>query len=196
MHFLIPDGDISLGAKRASALPVLDSSVEDPVEREFERHRCQALDAALGRRSYARAWLPDGTDGELPAQLARACARLWVTPASHEAGTRIGLRCAHLPNVAVDVSRVAPDADASFDLVVVSRFDALRSPAALIGAACALLRVLAPLGELVAVHALARRRHQALHGDAVHQLLLEHLPLEWIGGSRDEDFRVDRWIRR
>src|SRR5579883_1357071 len=92
----------------------------DAAALEAVRQRCQALLAGLGRGSYVRGWLPEATDGELSACLARCCAQLWVTPAGGDAAVRIGMRCAHLPNVAIDVSGAARAAQGTFDLIVVS----------------------------------------------------------------------------
>jgi len=178
-------------------LPPAASSVlaADLAAGDGARERCQALLAALGRRGYARGWLPRAADAELSAELARACTQLWVTPVSSDAAARIGLRCAHLANVAVDVSAAARRAQSAFDLIVVSGFDAFSRPAELVAAALELVPALAPHGELIAIHALRPRADRALHGDAVHHLLLEHLPLEWHAGEREPEYRIDRWGR-
>jgi hypothetical protein len=188
------------GPALATLLPIEERS----RRRELARRRWLALHAFLGRRSYGRVWVPHGEDDELAAQLARLATHLWVTvtPASSEAVTRIVLRCAQLPNVSLDLSGDAPAAQRAFDLIIVSGFDTYPHPAELVRAAGTLVSTLAPGGELVAVHALgcgAGTRgaggRRALYGDAVHHLLLEHLPLHWRDGTRDGEFRLDAWVR-
>jgi hypothetical protein len=162
---------------------------------ELARRRSQALHAVLGRRSYGRAWAPDGADEELAAQLARLARQVCLTPRAGEVPGSIGSRCAHLPNIAIDLGEVVPEGP--FDLIVVSRFDTFERASDLTRAAQMLAAALAPRGELVAVHArgAAPRCSRYLHVDAVHHLLLQHLPLLWRAGDRDGEFRLDAWVR-
>jgi hypothetical protein len=167
---------------------------------ELARRRSQALQAVLGRRSYGRAWAPDCADEELAAQLARLARQVRLTPRAGDVPGPIGSRCAHLPNIAIDLGEAAPDG--AFDLIVVSRFDRFEHASDLTRAAHTLSAALAPRGELIAVHALgaphalgAARCSRYLHVDAVHHLLLQHLPLQWRAGDRDGEFRLDAWVR-
>jgi len=172
---------------------------------ELARRRGQAVHALLGRRSYGRVWAPDCADEELAALLARLAAHLRVTSGRPDVLARIGQRCAHMANVVVDSGASAPAAvQSAFDLIVISHLDSLRHAADIVRAAATLARALAPRGELIAVHprgyagaptAEGGRGSRILHVDAVHHLLLEHLPLEWRAGHRDGEFRLDAWVR-
>lgn len=183
--------DLLLDADAAAAAAALARAVHSG---EVERHACQVLEAALRHRSYARGWLPGGTQGELAAELARSCGHLAVTPGSPEAAASIERRCAHLANVGIESGTSPFETGGVFDLIVVSGFDRFERADEAITAARRVCAHLAPRGELIALHALAPA-HAHLHGDAVHHLLLAHLPLQWQRGDRDGEFRIDVWRR-
>lgn len=172
------------------------AAVLERAERSSEcaRRRAQTVEASLTRPCYRRGWLPDCTEAEMVAQLARVCAHLTVTPGSSGAATLIEHRCAHLVNVAVQARTRAVDVDGRFDLIVISGFEACECATQLIPAALAIAACLGTRGELVALHSLAPT-HEHLHGDAIHHLLRSHLPLQWVSGDRDGEFCIDVWRR-
>ena len=163
---------------------------------EYERDRYQATLGGLLRGSYKSAFEPGCLMGELTVQLAQFCERVVAIDIAPSAVARARQRCAGLSHV--EIYRADPATHrpvGPFDLIVLSELGYYFSPRQLLEFALPLASQLAPGGELVAVHWLGADKDRLMHGDAVHSLLLAHLPLEWIQGDRDGGFRIDTWIR-
>jgi SAM-dependent methyltransferase len=149
---------------------------------------------ALSRKSYASAFEPGCSTGELTAQLARVCEQVRATDISQAAVQRARARCAHLKNVEIqcaDISAQLPTEPV--DLIVFSEFGYYFPAPRLVSIACSLAGRLIAGGEFLAVHGLTRSTDHVLHGDAVHCQLLANLPLRWVKGERHEGFRIDTW---
>ncbi len=128
-------------------------------------------------------------------QLARVCERILATDVALSAVQQARRRCAAFKNIAIRRADLAAEQPRGpFDLIVLSEIGAGFRPTDLIRIGRSLADALSTGGELMAVHRLAKGR-QGLHGDAVHSLLGQHLPLEWAGGLRDAGFRIDHWVR-
>jgi protein-L-isoaspartate O-methyltransferase len=183
----------------AASFEALHRRAPDPwhfASAAYERDRYQSTIEALTRGAYGPAFEPGCAVGELTAQLARVCERVLATDVAPTAVQRARHRCAAFKNVSVLCSDLAAEQPAGpYDLVVLSEIGYYFGPAQLLRIGRALASTLAPGGELVAVHWLGCSADHALHGDAVHDLLGRHLPLEWAQGGRHDGFRIDNWIR-
>jgi SAM-dependent methyltransferase len=162
----------------------------------YERDRYQATLDALKRPSYRRGFEPGCSIGVLTAALAARVGKLSACDLSHTAVARAQQRCRTWKQVHIyqgDVEDGPPPG--WFDLMIFSELGYYFSPDRLRSVVCRLTRSLEPGGEFVAVHWLGVSPDHLLHGDAVHGVLAEHLPLERIGGTRHAGFRLDSWRR-
>jgi SAM-dependent methyltransferase len=167
-----------------------------PAVPETDRERQFALLASLARSTYGRTFEPRCGDGELTALLARRCAQVVATDERREQVLLARRRCALLGNVHVSLAELAQGPPPGrYDLMVLNDVGFECSPMALSQMASRLAAYLQPAGELIAVHGLDPAPGSRLHGDAIHCLLGANLPLEWTGGSRFAEFRIDRWER-
>jgi hypothetical protein len=82
-----------------------------------------------------------------------------------------------------------------FDLIVMSEVGYYFEPSMLVSIAIATAAQLEAGGEFIAVHWLGHSDDHVLGGDAVHGVLADHLPLEWIKGRRHIGYRIDTWKR-
>jgi len=163
---------------------------------EYERGRYRATLDALLRRSYHRAFEPGCSIGELTAQIARRCDRVVATDVAPSAVALASERCRGLGNVDVhraDLANGPPEGP--FDLVVMSEVGYYFDPATLVAIAIATAGQLEAGGELVAIHWLGHSDDHVLGGDEAHELLADHLPLEWMKGQRHPGYRIDTWKR-
>ena len=162
----------------------------------YERGRYAATVAALRRPTYATAYEPGCSVGELTAELARRCSRLIATDLSPTAIARARQRCRHFSNVVFHVATHPTEVPVeSLDLIVFSEIGYYFEAPMLGSFARRLAAKLNAGGEFIAVHWLGHSVDHALHGDAVHQRLKHALPLAWLGGRRHPGFRIDSWIR-
>jgi cyclopropane fatty-acyl-phospholipid synthase-like methyltransferase len=163
----------------------------------YERERYAATLKSLQSDRYAAAFEPGCSVGELTALLAARCDRLLAIDVAPSAIARARARCAHLPQVELRCADVWADVwefpAPSFDLIVFSEIGYYVEPLELARFASTVPARLAAQGEFVAVHWLGHSKDHCLHGDAVHDILLERLPLRWIGGSAHPGFRIDTW---
>lgn len=162
----------------------------------YERNRYQATLAALNRPSYRRGFEPGCSIGVLTAALALRVAQLIACDLSDTAAARAQGRCRAWKHVQIyqgDVEHGPPPG--WFDLMIFSELGYYFSSDRLRTVSCRLARSLEPGGEFVAVHWLGVSPDHLLHGDAVHGVLAQHLPLEHIGGTRHAGFRIDSWRR-
>jgi SAM-dependent methyltransferase len=163
---------------------------------EYERGRYRATLDAMLRRSNRRAFEPGCSIGELTAQIARRCDRVVATDVAPSAVALAYERCRGLGNVDVyqaDLANGPPKGP--FDLVVMSEVGYYFEPRMLVAIAIATAVQLEAGGEFVAVHWLGHSDDHVLGGDAVHGLLANHLPLDWIKGQRHSGYRIDTWKR-
>jgi SAM-dependent methyltransferase len=162
---------------------------------EYERERNQATLGCLSRASYGRAFEPGCSLGELTEQLARRCVQVMATDDAAERVARAEARCARFPNVEVRHAGLADGPPrGTFDLIVLSDFGGHFSPKPLLEIVLRMVGQLQLGGELVAAHSLWPSS-RLLHGDTVHNLLGDQLPLAWTYSERREEFRVDVWQR-
>jgi SAM-dependent methyltransferase len=163
---------------------------------EYERGRYRATLDALLRPSYRRAFEPGCSIGELTAQIARRCDHVVATDVALSAVALANDRCRRLGNVDVyqaDLANGPPKGP--FDLIVMSEVGYYFEPSMLVSIAIATAAQLEAGGEFVAVHWLGHSDDHVLGGDAVHGVLADHLPLEWIKGQRHPGYRIDTWKR-
>ncbi len=160
----------------------------------YELHRYRATLDALSHVTYRCAYEPGCSVGVLTAALAQRCERVIACDIAHGAVVCAQARCRHLANV--DISqRDAADGPppGSFDLMLFSEIGYYFSAARLTAICARMAHQLDPGGEFIAVHWLGRSADHVLHGDVVHELLAESLPLKWLSGSRHAGFRIDSW---
>ncbi len=163
----------------------------------YERRRYAATLAALARARYGHAFEPGCSIGEFTAMLAPQCDRVLAMDISLTAARRAVVRCAEFPGVEIkcaDIRHEVPPGP--FDLVVFSEIGYYFDSATLRRMARQLAATISTGGEFIAVHWLGHSTDHALHGDDVHEILRLQLPLDWVGGTRHEGFRIDRWRRR
>jgi SAM-dependent methyltransferase len=173
----------------------------------YERARYAATLESLQRERYATAFEPGCSVGELTALLAARCERLLAIDIAPAAIARARARCAHLPQVELRCADVwcagawEESSAQCFDLIVFSEIGYYVSPQELARFAGTVPARLAAHGEFVAVHWLGHSADHRLHGDTVHEILREELPLRWtggkahrwIGGKTHPGFRIDTW---
>jgi chemotaxis methyl-accepting protein methylase len=85
--------------------------------------------------------------------------------------------------------------DAAPDLIVLSEIAYYFDAAELYRIAKNLYERLSSGGTLLAVHWLGKSDDHLLHGDEVHDVLLDALPRKQQTGARHTGFRIDRWTR-
>jgi SAM-dependent methyltransferase len=162
----------------------------------YESGRYRTTLAALTRGSYRRAFEPGCSVGELTTGLAQRCGQVIATEVAPTAVATARRRCARYANVEIRQANVAIDAPPGrFDLIVFSEIGYYFEPPALRRILANLSAALEPGGEFLAVHWLGSNVDHVLHGDAVHHVLATSLTLEWIGGVRHPEFRLDSWRR-
>jgi trans-aconitate methyltransferase len=192
------NGATSLGALTPRAFEERYRRDPDPwrfASSQYERDRYRSTLAALTRGHYAHAYEPACSIGELTVQLAQICARVSAADIAPTAVARARRRCAHLPHVEIACADLSPHAPPErVDLIVLSECGYYFRPDDLIRIVRRMSDALLESGEFVAVHWLGRSDDHVLHGDAVHSLLLAHLPLRWIKGARHDGFRIDSWL--
>ena len=158
------------------------------------RHRTTL--AALSRGSYRRAFEPGCSLGGLTTGLAQRCDLVIATEVAPAAVAAARRRCAHYANVEIQQADVAVDPPPGrFDLIVFCGLGFFFEPPALRRVLAKLTAALEPGGEFLAVHRLERNADYVLHGAAVHYVLAASLSLDWIGGVRHPEFRLDSWRR-
>jgi SAM-dependent methyltransferase len=162
----------------------------------YERSRYDALLAALSKTSYRCALEPGCSIGEFTAQLAPRCERLVSFDFAASAVAVARARCKDLPQVALfeaDLGSYQPDE--RFDLIIVSEVGYYFKPDALRSVVSHLAASLEPGGELFAAHWLGHSEDHVLHGDEVHDILLDAMPLTHQYARRHDAFRIDSWTR-
>jgi SAM-dependent methyltransferase len=142
-----------------------------------ERKRAVTL-AALDRPRYRRAFEPGCSVGVLTQQLAERCDQLIATDIAPTALEQARARCESLPHVELELrgdDEFIPPG--RFDLIVFSEIGYYFSRARLAQLAAGMADALEPDGEFLAVHWLGDSEDHVLHGDEVHEVLEEALPL-------------------
>jgi SAM-dependent methyltransferase len=162
----------------------------------YELRRYKATLDALSRPRYRRGYEPGCSVGVLTAALAGRVEHLIATDFAMTAVASATERCREFRNVEIYHRDVADGAPAApLDLIVFSELGYYFSVDQLTTIVRQMAGHLAPGGEFVAVHWLGVSPDHLLHGDEVHAVLRESLPLEWFGGSRHAGFRIDSWRR-
>jgi SAM-dependent methyltransferase len=160
----------------------------------YERDRYKATLGALSRATYRCAYEPGCSVGVLTAALAQRCERVIACDIAHGAVMSAQARCRHLSHVDISQRDAADGPPAgSFDLMLFSEIGYYFSATRLTAICGRMAHQLASGGEFIAVHWLGQSADHVLHGDVVHELLAESLPLEWLSGSRHAGFRIDSW---
>ena len=163
---------------------------------EYERSRYEATIAALGTRRYQRAFEPGCSVGELTWRLAQHCGQVDAMDISATAIEQAKRRCSELSNVALSVGGL-PQAmpEGEFDLIVFSEIGYYFEETALEELAKMLVGRIAMSGTLLAVHWLGTSKDHVLSGDRVHAILGVLNGLKLVPSNRNENFRLDRWVR-
>lgn len=163
---------------------------------EYENDRYRMTLRSLSESHYRVIFEAGCSVGVLTAALACRAERVIAVDVSPTAVELAQARCNGLENVDIvceDVANYLPPTP--LDLVVFSEIGYYFEPNALSRIACALASRLGPSGEFVAVHWLGESEDHVLHGDTVHETLLNSLPLAWRLGARYEYFRIDSWVK-
>ncbi|SET84082.1 SAM-dependent methyltransferase [Hymenobacter actinosclerus] len=162
----------------------------------YEQEKYAATLAALPRPHYARAFEIGCSLGILTARLAPRCDYLLAVDVAEAALEQARQRCAHLPQVELQLLRVPAEfPQGQFDLILVSEVGYYWSPADLARAADQIVAALPAGGQLVLVHWTPPVHDYPLTGDAVHEFFLAKAtpdgPLRHLHGQRHEKYRLD-----
>ena len=190
--------DVPLAATSAAAFEALYQASADPwkfASSTYEQQRYDAILSSLSRPSYASAYEPGCSIGELTVRLAPRCRRLLAVDIAPSAIDRARSRCAAHPNVRIDVADARDVPAQSFDLIVFSELGYYFAERTLVELVSRLMGRLTAGGEFVAVHWLGDSDDHVLHGDAVHRCLRERLALPHLKDVRHPGFRIDTWRR-
>jgi protein-L-isoaspartate O-methyltransferase len=162
----------------------------------YELDRYQATLDSLSLPMYSRGFEPGCSIGVLTEALARRVEHLVACDIAGTAVARAKERCRYLNNVDI-YQRDAADGppEGGFDLIMFSELGYYFSSGRLALMARRLASALEANGDFIAVHWLGHSPDHVLHGDVVHEILIESLPLEWLGGTRYPGFRIDSWRR-
>jgi protein-L-isoaspartate O-methyltransferase len=128
--------------------------------------------------------------------LAQRCDRIVATDVAPSAVALARRRCSSLGNAEIyqaDLANGPPMGP--FDLIVMSEVGYYFEPRMLATIAIATAAQLEAGGEFLAVHWLGHSSDHLLHGDSVHRILADHLPLEWTKGQRRPGYVIDTWKR-
>jgi protein-L-isoaspartate O-methyltransferase len=162
----------------------------------YEKDRYRTIMASLPRLTYARAFEPGCSVGELTARLAEVCGHVVATDFAPSAVRQARQRCAGLDNVEIHCADLATEVPPGpFDLIVFSEIGYYFPAPLLVNVALSAVGHLNMGGDFVAVHWLGDSADHVLHGDQVHEQLQSALPLRWLGGQRYDGFRLDAWRR-
>ena len=160
----------------------------------YERRKRALTLACLPAERYVSGFEPGCANGELSADLATRCDQLLCSDGSAMAVQAARARLRGTSNT--EVRRLwLPDEwpNEAFDLIVVSEVAYYLSNPQLNDLIRCALRSLTPNGTMVACH---WRHHIAgcvMHGDEVHETLMQGLTLAHLGSHVEEDFRLDVW---
>jgi SAM-dependent methyltransferase len=160
----------------------------------YELARYRATLESLSRSSYQCAYEPGCSVGVLTAALAQRCGRVVACDIAPTAVACARARCHVFSHVEIS-QRDAADGPpcGTFDLMLFSELGYYFSADRLKAVARRMAEQLDQGGEFVAVHWLGRSADHVLHGEEVHELLAQSLPLTWQSGSRHPGFRIDSW---
>lgn len=163
----------------------------------YEHEKYADTLAALPRPHYEQAFEVGCSLGVLTAQLAPRCGQLLAVDVADAALAQARQRCAHLPQVQLQLMRLPEEfpAEAGFDLILLSEVGYYWSPADLQRAAELLVAALRPGGQLLLVHWTPPVHDYPLTGDDVHELFLSYTasagPLRHCYGHRRATYRLD-----
>jgi SAM-dependent methyltransferase len=174
----------------------VDPDPWDYARSEYEQGKYSKTIGALSRARYAHAFEPACSVGELTARLAQHCDHLLATDVSPTAVELARDRCAEFQNVRIECEDLLTPLreNDSFDLLVLSEVGYYFEREELSKIAVRLGNSLVRSGELVAVHWLGHSPDHVLHGDEVHSVLLQTLPLKHTRTERHPGFRLDAWV--
>lgn len=172
---------------------------EDPwrfASSDYELNRYDTTVRNLRRARYSRAFEPGCSVGILTSRLAERCEEVVATEVAPSALARARARCAPFPNVRFELQDLGESMpEGRFDLVVLSEIGYYFDRDRLRAIATGLSASLESGGELIAVHWLGHSDDHVLHGDDVHAVLRDSLPLQQTSSARYAHFRLDSWMR-
>jgi cyclopropane fatty-acyl-phospholipid synthase-like methyltransferase len=162
----------------------------------YERDRYAAILQCLHRSHYDHAFEPGCSIGVLTSLLAPRCRQLLAMDVAPSAVQRATQRCEGLSSVEIKVGDLRRlSYGRPFDLIVFSEIGYYFTAEHLRDLAGKLSARLSPHGELLACHWLGHSKDHVLHGDEVHSILLQALPLIPQYSERHRHFRIDSWVR-
>lgn len=163
---------------------------------EYELSRYKAIVRALQHRRYQRAFEPGCSVGVLTEQLAALCEHVEAMEISPTAAARARERCGCLANVHIACGALPEQMPSgSFDLIVLSEIGYYFEAEELGQLSEQLLEQLQSNGVLLAEHWLGTSNDHILSGDHVHEILSGVTGLRLEHSERNEQFRLDRWIK-
>jgi trans-aconitate methyltransferase len=172
---------------------------EDPwkfATSTYEQSRYECILRSLSKSHYAAAYEPGCSIGVLTAKLAAIADQVTASDIAPTAVSRARQRCKRLPNVALSCNDVATfKPGVAPDLVIFSEIGYYFDAGEMGRIAARLAGLLRPAGEFIAAHWLGTSADHVLHGDDVHEILRESLPLTWVKGERYARFRIDCWVK-
>jgi trans-aconitate methyltransferase len=162
----------------------------------YELNRYRTIMASLRMAAYGTIYEPGCSIGVLTQQLAAIATRVIAIDIAPSAIDQAKLRCADQHNVQLicaDLRTFVPEVP--LDLIVFSEVGYYFSPEELSRAASRLADCLLPAGEFVAAHWLGSSADHVLHGNRVHEILHNCLPLSPLQSEVHSGFRLDSWTR-
>lgn len=159
---------------------------------EYERKKYERTLAALGDRTFRRAFEAGASIGVFTEMLAGRCDELLAVDVSEQAVAAARERLSGRKHVRVE-RRTLPEEmpDGPFDLIVASEVLYYFPGEEMLAVLHAFERELAPGGALLAVHWRRETTTYPLQGDEVHELLLQHTRLGNEETIIEADYRLD-----
>jgi SAM-dependent methyltransferase len=162
----------------------------------YELNRYRTIMASLRMATYGTVYEPGCAIGVLTRELAAVASRVIASDFAPSAVEQARLRCADHPNVEIicaDLRTFVPDPP--LNLIIFSEIGYYFSEEELPRLAAKLACRLVAGGEFVAAHWLGSSAQHVLHGNRVHEVLRDCLPLNPLLSERHQGFRLDSWTR-
>ena len=160
----------------------------------YEAAKYAATLDALPKNHYPSAFEAGCSIGVLTEKLAARCGRLLSVDVSTRALEQARQRCAHLPNVRLEQSRLPGEfPQETFDLIVISEVGYYLSMSDLLSLREHCISQLKAAGHLLLVHWTPFVHDYPLTGDQVHEAFLQRagLELRHLAGRCEERYRLD-----
>jgi SAM-dependent methyltransferase len=166
---------------------------------QYEQERYATTLEFVPPGRFSNVFEPGCSIGDLTAQLAERCGFVTAIDIAEAAVETARRRCEAFDNVDIHQGSLVDDVPAGpFDLVVLSEVAYYFASSRLVDLGAELASRIEPGGQLLAVHWIGESADHVLGGEVVHDLLLEHLPMDHVHHdlhrSQERDgFVLDLW---